>query len=72
MTKEIKEVPQICPKCNDLLDLRITNDKDGIYIIYGICKKYNIVYFLNIFIQEEQPVQDKDYIIVNKKGNMTK
>ncbi len=33
------------------------------WIIYGFCKKCNVVHFEGLFTQEEQPVLDRDYII---------
>jgi len=55
-------------KCGKELDMRIVdtreNEKDLkskvlAWIIYGSCKKCEIVYFQGLFPQEEKPVQER-------------
>lgn len=55
-------------KCGKDLDMRITDVKDDSknivsWIIYGVCKKCNVVIINGLFLQPEKPVQDRDVII---------
>jgi len=59
-------------KCGKCLDMRITpvrkketNPKSKIisWLIYGFCKKCELVIMQGLFTQEEEPVQDVDFII---------
>ena len=58
-------------KGGKLLDTKIisfeVDDKEILgWIVYGICKKCNIVIILHIFIEPEQPIQDVDFTITDK------
>ncbi|MBL7147830.1 MAG: hypothetical protein ISS82_03325 [Nanoarchaeota archaeon] len=75
---EIKIIPGK-HKCGRKMDMRITDVKDDnknivAWIIYGICKKCNIVLISDLFLESEKPVQDRDFIIdydkVSKKGTI--
>ncbi len=55
-------------KCGRKMDMRITDVKDDnnkivSWIIYGICKKCNIVLICDLFLESEEPMQDRDFII---------
>ena len=55
-------------KCGRELDMRIIDVKDDnntivSWIIYGSCEPCNIVLISELFIQPEEPVQDRDFII---------
>lgn len=55
-------------KCRKYLDMRITDVKDDdknivSWIIYGVCKKCNVVIINDLFLQPEKPLQDRDFII---------
>lgn len=55
-------------KCGKEMDMRITDVKDDnkkvvSWIIYGICKKCNTVIIEDLFIQSQEPVQDRDFMI---------
>lgn len=55
-------------KCGKEMDVRITDVKDDnknivSWIIYGICKKCNVVLISNLFLQSEKPVQDRDFMV---------
>ena len=58
--------------CERELEMRIVdvrekkdNPKSKIiaWIIYGFCKKCNVVHFQGLFQQAEEPVLNRDYII---------
>ena len=54
--------------CNRLFDMRITKvdgDKPETtaWIVYGICKKCEVVMILNLFVQHEEPKPNADFII---------
>jgi len=54
------------------MDMRIVNvkddDKDIVsWIIYGICKKCNVVLISGLFLSSEEPIQDRDFIIYYDK-----
>ncbi|MEK6951858.1 MAG: hypothetical protein AABX29_02480 [Nanoarchaeota archaeon] len=55
-------------KCGKEMDMRITDVKDDSknivsWIIYGICKKCNVVLISDLFLKSEEPIQDRDFII---------
>lgn len=53
-------------KCGKALDMRIVDNKEEepqFWIIYGFCKKCEIVYFQGLFVQDEEPIQDRDFIV---------
>ncbi len=53
-------------KCGREMDMRIVDVKNKntvAWIIYGICKKCNIVLINDLFLEAEKPVQDRDFII---------
>lgn len=55
-------------KCNSVMDMRIVDVKDDnknivSWIIYGICKKCNVVLVSDLFLQSEKPVLDRDFTI---------
>ena len=55
-------------ECGREMDMRIADVKDDnkeivSWIIYGICKKCNIVLISDLFLQAEKPAQDRDFII---------
>jgi len=59
---EIKIIPGK-HTCNREMDMRILkNDEPPFWIIYGICKKCEIVIVSNLFMDNE-PKQNVDYII---------
>jgi len=53
-------------KCGRIMDMRILPDEGTsskpFWIIYGICKKCDMVIVSNIFMDKE-PIRDVDYII---------
>lgn len=53
--------------CGKEMDMRIVDVKDNkkiiAWIVYGICKKCKIVLISDLFLQSEEPVQDRDFII---------
>lgn len=66
----MKELKVIAGKdtCGKNLDMRITDCKDDkgepvAWIVYGICKKCNLVLISDLFIQEEEPVQGVDFVV---------
>lgn len=65
--KEIRMLPgKHC--CGREFDMRITDAKDkhkdsAAWIIYGICKKCNVVMISDMFLQAEEPQQGIDFII---------
>ena len=62
---EIKIIPGKHIKCKKQLDMRILEDKKDVtpfWIIYGICKKCDIIIVSNLFFDKE-PIQNVDYII---------
>ncbi len=58
---------QIIPgkhRCGITLDLRIVNmEKESAWIIYGICKKCDVILVLDLLMQEKEPVEGVDFII---------
>jgi len=59
-------------KCGREMDMRIIDVKDDdknvvSWIIYGICKKCEVVLISELFIQSEEPMQDRDFIIDYEK-----
>ena len=55
-------------KCGKEMDMRITDVKDDnkniiSWILYGICKKCNVVLVSDLFLQSQEPVQDRDFMI---------
>ena len=55
-------------KCNKKLDMRIAplddDNKEIIgWMIYGICKKCNEIFVIDISKDKEKPVLDRDYTI---------
>lgn len=65
--KEIRIIPGK-HKCGKEMDIRITDVKDDdgnvvSWIIYGICKKCNVVLISNLFLQPEEPLLDRDFMI---------
>ena len=64
---EIKIIPGK-HKCKKEMNMRIIDVKDDdkkivSWIIYGICKKCNVVLICDLFLQNEKPVLDRDFII---------
>lgn len=56
-----------------IVDAKNDNNESAAWIIYGICKKCNIVMISELFLQEEKPLQDIDFIIdYQKKSNKGK
>ena len=54
--------------CGKDMDMRIIDVKDDnknivSWIVYGICKKCEVVLISELFIQSEKPMQDRDFII---------
>jgi len=50
------------------MDMRIVDVKNGnqkivSWIIYGVCKKCDIVLIHDLFVQNEKPILDRDFII---------
>jgi hypothetical protein len=75
--KEIKLVPGK-HSCGKELDMRITDAKDdynkpAAWIVYGACKKCNVVMVNCMFLQPEKPQQGVDFIVEygNKSGKGT-
>ena len=71
--KEIKLLPRKhC--CGKEFDMRITDAKDdnnesAAWIVYGICKKCNVVMVSSMFLQPEKPQMGVDFIVdYNKKS----
>ena len=71
----MKEIEIVAGKhCKKPLDMRITsvdnNKKDSIFawIIYGICKKCKTIFMCSLFIQEEEPVLGRDFMIDYNKN----
>ena len=67
--------------CGKKLDMRITNSNEGektkrpikFWMIHGFCRKCKIVFMQGLFPQEEEPVENRDYIIEwNKKVKPSK
>ena len=55
-------------KCGRDMGMRITDVKDDnqnvvSWIIYGVCKKCGVVLVSDLFLQSEEPVQDRDFTI---------
>lgn len=55
-------------KCGREMDMRIADVKEDdrnivSWIIYGICKRCNVVLISDLFLQPEEPVQGMDFII---------
>ena len=59
-------------KCGREMDMRIDNVKEDredknskvkAWLIYGFCKKCDMFLLSNMFMQEEEPIQDVDYTI---------
>jgi hypothetical protein len=63
--------------CGREMDMRMIDDKTGrpFWILYGICKKCEVVLVSNIFMDKE-PIQDVDYIIdynlISEEGTKSK
>lgn len=54
--------------CGREFDMRITpaenDDKNPVaWIVYGFCKKCNIVMISGLFLQQQEPQQGRDFII---------
>ena len=55
-------------KCGKVFDMRITDVKDDdknimAWVIYGVCKKCNVIVMQSLFVQSEEPTIAVDYII---------
>lgn len=55
-------------KCGREMDMRIVDVKDDdkniiSWIICGFCKKCNVVLISELFLQSEEPVQYRDFMI---------
>lgn len=55
-------------KCGKEMDMRIVDVKNNnkniiAWIVYGVCKKCKTVLISDLFLQSEEPVQDRDFII---------
>ena len=70
---EIKQYAGKC-KCGKELEIRIVDKEDKVFtfkkdnipqfwIIYGFCKKCNMIYMQGVFVQDEKPVEDRDFMI---------
>lgn len=63
---EIKIIPGKHIKCGKRMDMRIIDDNKTsskpFWIIYGICKKCDMIIVSNLFFDKES-IQDIDYII---------
>ena len=69
--KELYNIPGR-HSCGREMDMRITDAKDddknpAAWILYGICKKCNIVVVCNMFLQAEEPIPGVDFIIDYEK-----
>ena len=58
-------------KCGKRLSMRITDceDDNGVvlsWLIYGHCKKCRVVLIIGMFNQEEKPVQNVDWMLVDE------
>lgn len=72
---EVQQYAGKC-KCGQELDMIISDNEDRIppqfWMIHGFCKKCEYVYVQGLFIQEQKPIRERDFIINwNKiiKGN---
>ncbi len=71
--KEIKIVPGK-HSCGNEFDMRITDAKNkdsesAAWMVYGICKKRNVVMVSGMFFQAEKPQIDIDFMVdYNKKS----
>ena len=65
--KEIKLFPgkHYCGKKFDMriIDAKDDNDESAAWIVYGICKKCNVVMVSNMFLQSEKPQIEVDFIV---------
>jgi len=68
---EIQYYAGLC-KCNRKLDTRMVDarekEKDQkskvvAWIIYGFCKRCKVVYAQGLFVQEDRPVENRDFIM---------
>lgn len=59
-------------KCKRALDMRLTTLKEKEddpkskilgWMVHGFCKSCKIVFMQGLFMQEEKPVEDRDFII---------
>jgi hypothetical protein len=75
--KEIKIFPgkHLCGKEFDMriMDAKDDNGDPAAWIVYGVCKKCNVVMVSSMFLQSEKPMQGIDFIIdYNKKSGKGK
>ena len=65
--KEFKLFPgkHCCGKEFDMriMDAKDDNDESAAWIVYGVCKKCNIVMVSNIFLQAEKPKLGVDFVV---------
>ena len=65
--KEIKLFPgkHCCGKEFDMriMDAKDDNNKSAAWIVYGVCKKCNVVMVSNMFLQSEKPQIEVDFIV---------
>jgi len=55
-------------ECSKQFDMRIVDVKDdnqeiSAWIIYGICKRCNVVMIIDLLLQKEEPREGVDFII---------
>ncbi|MBS3176897.1 hypothetical protein J4457_06705 [Candidatus Woesearchaeota archaeon] len=75
--KEIKLFPgkHCCGKGFDMriMDAKDDNNKSAAWIVYGVCKKCNVVMISSMFSQSEKPELGVDFIVdYNKKSGKGK
>lgn len=79
MSKEITEIPtnHSCGKKMIFHWLRILEDETSpqtnyFWVICAVCNNCKTKTLLALFEQEEQPIENRDYMITNKPLNKTK
>ena len=65
--KEIKLFPgkHFCGKEFNMriMDAKDDNNESAAWIVYGVCKKCNVVMVSNMFLQSEKPQMGVDFIV---------
>lgn len=66
---EIKQLPELC-ECGRKLETRMNKfkiEKETGWTIHGFCEWCRKVYMIMLFVQEEKPVQDRDFMFIEEK-----
>ena len=50
-----------------IIDAKDYNNESAAWIVYGVCKKCNVVMVSNMFLQSEKPQMGVDFIVDYRK-----